>query len=78
MLSIDCSCGRSNRAGCGPDVKSATIVISARNERGSIEAAGERIPDFVADLEIMFCEGHSRDGTWQEIELVWQCRGAWP
>ena len=52
------------------DVKSATVVIPARNERGNIEAAVKRIPRFVNDLEIIFCEGHSRDGTWQEIERI--------
>jgi SAM-dependent methyltransferase len=50
--------------------KSATIVIPARNERGNIEPAVERIPRFVEDLEIIFVEGHSQDGTWQEIERV--------
>ena len=52
------------------DLKSATIVIPARNERGNIEAAVKRIPRFVDDLEIIFVEGHSQDGTWQEIERV--------
>jgi SAM-dependent methyltransferase len=50
--------------------KSATIVIPARNERGNIEPAVKRIPRFVEDLEIVFVEGHSQDGTWQEIERV--------
>ena len=49
-------------------LKSATIVIPARNERGNIEAAVQRIPRFIEDLEIIFVEGHSQDGTWQEIE----------
>ena len=53
-----------------PDVKSATIVIPARNERGNIEAAVKRIPRFTEALEIIFVEGHSQDGTWQEIERV--------
>ena len=52
------------------DVKSATIVIPARNERGNIEAAVRRVPRFTEALEIIFVEGHSRDGTWQEIERV--------
>jgi hypothetical protein len=52
------------------DVRSATIVIPARNERGNIEAAVKRIPRFVDALEIIFVEGHSQDGTWQEIERV--------
>jgi SAM-dependent methyltransferase len=52
------------------EVRSATIVIPARNERGNIEAAVKRIPRFVESLEIIFVEGHSRDGTWTEIERV--------
>jgi SAM-dependent methyltransferase len=52
------------------DLTSATVVVPARNERGNIEAAVKRIPRFVEDLEIIFIEGHSQDGTWQEIERV--------
>jgi len=52
------------------DVKSATVVVPARNERGNIEAAVTRTPRFTEDLEIIFVEGHSQDGTWQEIERV--------
>jgi SAM-dependent methyltransferase len=52
------------------EVRSATVVIPARNERGNIEPAVKRIPRFVEQLEIIFVEGHSRDGTWQEIERV--------
>jgi SAM-dependent methyltransferase len=52
------------------EVRSATVVIPARNERGNIEAAVKRIPRFVKALEILFVEGHSRDGTWEEIERV--------
>ena len=55
-------------AGCPP--ASATVVVPARNERGNIAAAVARIPRFVDDLEIIFVEGHSQDGTWEEIERV--------
>jgi glycosyltransferase involved in cell wall biosynthesis len=51
-------------------VKSATVVVPARNERGNIEAAVRKIPRFAEDLEIVFVEGHSKDGTWDEIERV--------
>jgi SAM-dependent methyltransferase len=54
----------------GADLQSATIVIPARNERGNIEAAVKRIPRFSESLEIIFVEGHSKDGTWEEIERV--------
>jgi glycosyltransferase involved in cell wall biosynthesis len=51
-------------------IRSATVVVPARNERGNIEAAVRRIPHFTGDLEIIFVEGHSSDGTWEEIERV--------
>ncbi len=51
-------------------VGSATIVIPTRNERDNIEAAVRRIPRFTDDLEIIFVEGHSKDGTWDEIVRV--------
>ena len=54
------------------DVKSATVIVPARNERGNIEAAVQRIPRFAEDIEIIFVEGHSQDGTWDEITA---CRG---
>jgi hypothetical protein len=50
---------------------SLSIVIPARNERDNIENAIKRMPTFDgADLEVLFVEGHSRDGTWQEIQRV--------
>jgi SAM-dependent methyltransferase len=60
---------RSLRHAAG-DLRSATVVIPVRNERGNIEAAVRRTPRFVDDLELIFVEGHSRDGTWDEIERV--------
>ncbi len=47
-----------------------SVVIPARNERGNIEAALLRLPDLGSDLEVIFVEGHSNDGTWEEIERV--------
>jgi SAM-dependent methyltransferase len=54
------------------DVASVTVVIPARNERGNIEPAVRRIADFCSDIEIIFVEGHSRDGTFEEMERVRQ------
>jgi len=51
-------------------LRSATVVMPARNEKGNIEAAVTRTPRFADDLEIIFVEGHSRDGTWEEIQRV--------
>ena len=51
-------------------LRSATVVIPARNERGNIEPAVQRIPQFCEDLEIIFIEGHSKDGTFEEMQRV--------
>jgi len=59
----------------GPQVRSATVVVPARNERGNIEPAVQRIPKFCDDIEIIFIEGHSKDGTYAEMERV---RAAYP
>ena len=47
-----------------------SCVIPARNERGNIENAVKRFPDLGCDTEIIFVEGHSNDGTWEEIQRV--------
>ena len=57
------------------DVRSATVVIPARNERGNIAPAVQRIAAFCPDIEIIFIEGHSQDGTYEEMERV---RAAYP
>lgn len=49
---------------------SCSVVIPARNEQGNIEAAVRRIPKLGASMEIIFVEGHSKDGTWDEINRV--------
>lgn len=52
-----------------------TVVIPARNEFGNIEAALQRMPDLGCPLEVIFVEGHSSDGTWEEIERVRRAYG---
>jgi SAM-dependent methyltransferase len=54
---------------------SSTIVIPCRNERGNIEAAVQRIPSFGGHQEIIFVDGHSTDGTPEEI---WRVMAAYP
>ena len=49
---------------------SVSIVIPARNERGNIENAIIRIPQFGLRQEIIFIEGHSTDGTYEEMLRV--------
>jgi SAM-dependent methyltransferase len=66
---------RSLRRAHDEEPASATVVIPARNERGNIEAAVQRLPRICDDVEIIFVEGHSSDGTYEEIERV---RRAYP
>jgi hypothetical protein len=47
-----------------------SCVIPARNEKGNIENALKRFPDLGREAEIIFVEGHSTDGTWEEILRV--------
>ncbi len=54
---------------------SCSVVIPCRNERGNIEEAVQRLPRFCDDLELVFVEGGSTDGTWEEIQRV---QGAHP
>lgn len=49
---------------------SLSIVIPCRNERGNIEAAIDRLPALPALIEVIFVEGHSSDGTWEEIQRL--------
>jgi hypothetical protein len=49
---------------------SLSIVIPARNEKGNIEDALVRMPNFGTPTEVIFVEGHSTDGTWEEIQRV--------
>lgn len=52
--------------------KSVSIIIPARNEAGNIEAAVKRCPQLGSQTEIIFVEGGSQDGTWEEIQRVIQ------
>ncbi len=49
---------------------SLSVIIPARNERGNVENALKRMPDLGTDVEVLFVEGHSSDGTWDEIQRV--------
>lgn len=47
-----------------------SVVIPCRNEKGNIEQAVLRIPPMGKNTEIIFVEGHSKDGTLAECERV--------
>lgn len=53
-----------------PSLVSASVIIPARNERDNIENAILRMPRFCDKLEIIFVEGHSKDGTLDEMHRV--------
>lgn len=49
---------------------SVSIIIPCRNERGNIESAIRRTPQFGKTQEFVFVDGYSTDGTQEEIEKV--------
>jgi len=49
---------------------SVSVVVPARNEKGNIEKLVQSIPVMGKQTEIIFVEGHSTDGTWEEIQRV--------
>ncbi|MDR2680175.1 MAG: glycosyltransferase [Tannerella sp.] len=46
---------------------SVSIIVPARNEKGNIENAIKRLPEFGASQEFVFVEGHSSDRTYEEM-----------
>lgn len=55
-----------------PKEFSVSIVVPARNERGNMENAIRRTPKFGSHQEFIFIEGHSSDGTYEEMLRVQQ------
>ena len=53
-----------------PKEFSVTIVVPARNEKGNMENAIKRTPKFGSHQEFIFIEGHSNDGTYEEMLRV--------
>ena len=49
---------------------SVSVIIPCRNERGNIGNAIERLPRFGKHLEVVFVEGNSSDGTYDECIRV--------
>lgn len=49
-----------------------SIVVPARNEKGNIENAIKRTPEFGSSQEFIFVEGHSADNTYEEMLRVQQ------
>jgi hypothetical protein len=55
-----------------PEQKGASlsVVLTVRDERGNIEPVVASLPQICPEQEILFVEGHSKDGTREEIERV--------
>ncbi|WP_314510139.1 glycosyltransferase [Xanthocytophaga agilis] len=53
-----------------PQQKSISVIIPARNEKGNIEAALQRMPQMGSHTEVIFVEGNSTDDTLEEIKRV--------
>ena len=49
---------------------SSSIIIPCKNEKGNINKIIKRIPIFCKNLEIIFVEGGSTDGTFEEIKKI--------
>jgi len=47
-----------------------SVIVPTRNERGNIRGIVERLPRLGQHTEVIFVEGHSTDGTAQEIQRV--------
>ena len=49
---------------------SVSVIVPCRNEKGNISVALDRLPRISEDMEIIFVEGHSTDGTLDECHRV--------
>jgi hypothetical protein len=54
---------------------SVSVIVPARNERENVRRIIERIPRICEDMEIIFVEGGSTDGTWEELVDIKERRG---
>lgn len=65
-----------SRRQAGPEEKTVTALVPCRNEKGNIEACVLRLPEMgLSKTEILFVEGNSSDGTYEECLRV---RDAYP
>jgi hypothetical protein len=53
-----------------PETVSVSVIVPCRNEKGNVEAAILRTPSMGKNTEIIFVEGNSKDGTFEEIQRV--------
>lgn len=53
-----------------PKETSCSVIVPCRNEKGNIERAILETSEMGKETEIIFVEGHSQDGTFEECERV--------
>jgi SAM-dependent methyltransferase len=63
---------RPRAANVAPRIPDPTcsVIVPARNERGNIQGIVERLPRLGRHTEAIFVEGHSTDGTAEEIQRM--------
>lgn len=62
-----------------PSQLSVSVIIPARNEEGSIARVFREMPHICPAMQLVFVEGNSTDGTWQEIgRCAEQNKEGWP
>jgi glycosyltransferase involved in cell wall biosynthesis len=59
-----------HQTGANSSSPSVTILIPTKDEKGNIEPMVRRMPDFGTTLELLFVDGHSKDGTLEEVARV--------
>ena len=53
-----------------PERLSVSVIIPCKNEKGNVEDAVRRIPHLASQVEIIFCDDRSTDGTAEEVLRV--------
>jgi hypothetical protein len=53
-----------------PERLSVSVIIPCKNEKGNVEDAVRRIPRLASQVEIIFCDDRSTDGTAEEVLRV--------
>ena len=53
-----------------PEPLTTSVIVPCRNEAGNIRDAVSRLPQLGPKMEIIFCDGHSTDGTVEVIQQV--------
>jgi SAM-dependent methyltransferase len=54
----------------GREDASVSVIVPTRNEAGNIEEIFRRTPEMGSETELIFVEGHSKDDTYQAIEVA--------